>query len=102
MVLTLKKSFKLIVSINKDSVFSLFGADSFNNLEIVLDNMSPSMVEYHLLDICNSNDEHLYFNKRDIENSFSFGDFSFYIDYDSNLYIEQSSSYDDCSTQSFW
>ncbi len=49
--------------------------------------MPPSIVEYHL----NNLDTHeceVYFNKRDIEKSVNFGEYSIYLDYSDNIYIE--------------
>lgn len=92
----------MIVSINKDTIFTLFGADNFQSLEKAIDNMAPSLVEYHLANFCSNDDESLYFNKRDIENSFCIGEYSLYLDYSKNLYLELDESLIDNSNQSFW
>ena len=42
-----------------------------------------------------------YFNKRDIEESISIGDYNLYIDYSKNIYLELNNIIED-STQSFW
>ncbi len=89
----------MITQINKDSLYNIFGVDSFQLLESVIDSMAPSMVEYYLSSFTSSND--LYFNKRDIEESFSVGDYNLYIDYSENIYLELNNSTDEL-TQSFW
>lgn len=89
----------MITQINKDSLYNIFGVDSFQLLESAIDNMAPSMVEYYLSSFTSSND--LYFNKRDIEESFSVGDYNLYIDYSENIYLELNNTTDEL-TQSFW
>ncbi|WP_404317409.1 hypothetical protein [Malaciobacter canalis] len=73
--------------INKNTLFNTFGIDSFNSLEEAINKMPPSIVEYHLnnLDI---NDCEVYFNKKDIEKSVNFGEYSIYLDYSDNIFIE--------------
>ena len=89
----------MIIQVNKDSLYNMFGVDNFNLLENALDNMAPSLVEYYLSSLANSDDS--YFNKIDIEETISIGDYSLYIDYSENIYLELNSAIED-STQSFW
>ena len=89
----------MITQINKDSLFHMFGVDNFDLLEGAIENMAPSLVEYYLSSL--TSDDDAYFNKRDIEESISIGDYSLYKDYSENIYLEQNSTNED-STQSFW
>jgi hypothetical protein len=89
----------MIIQVNKDSLYNMFGVDNFNLLENALDNMAPSLVEYYLSSFANNDDS--YFNKRDIEESISIGDYNLYIDYSKNIYLELNNIIED-STQSFW
>lgn len=89
----------MITQINKESLYNSFGVENFNNLEGVIDNMAPSLVEYYLSSLCEYNDD-TYFNKREIENSILIGDYSLYIDYNKNIYLEIDKQDDE--TQSFW
>ena len=89
----------MITQVNKDSLYNMFGVDNFNLLENALDNMAPSLVEYYLSSFVNNDDS--YFNKRDIEESISIGDYNLYIDYSKNIYLELNNTIED-STQSFW
>ena len=89
----------MITQVNKDSLYNMFGVDNFNLLENALDNMAPSLVEYYLSSFVNNDDS--YFNKRDIEESISIGDYNLYIDYSKNIYLELNNIIED-STQSFW
>ncbi len=94
----------MIVSLNKSLLFSTFGVDDFDNLEQVIGSMAPSMVEYYLSDLSNSNDD-TYLNKRNVQETISVGDYSLYLDYDDEVYLEISddnSVVDDYETPSLW
>lgn len=90
----------MITQINKDSLFNIFGVGNFDNLESAIDNMAPSLVEYYLSGFMNEDD--CYFNKRDIENIISIGNYNIYLDYSKNIYLELIEDTIDDSTQSFW
>lgn len=88
----------MITLVNKDSLYNLFGAVNFQSLEELVEGMAPSLVEYHLSSLCEYSDE-IYFNKRDVESRFSIGDYSLYIDYSENIYLEfEESSFEDSSS----
>jgi hypothetical protein len=89
----------MITQVNKNSLFNMFGVKDFNLLEGAIDSMAPSLVEYYLSSL--TDDDDTYFNKRDIEESISIGDYNLYIDYSKNIYLELTSSFED-TTQSFW
>ena len=89
----------MITQVNKDSLFNIFGVKNFELLHSAIDNMAPSLVEYYLSSL--TSDDELYFNKRDIEESISMGDYSLYIDYSKNIYLELNSTTEEV-TQSFW
>ncbi|APW65693.1 hypothetical protein LPB137_07440 [Poseidonibacter parvus] len=92
----------MITLLNKISLYNTFGVDNFNSIEGAINNMAPSMVEYYLSDL-SQDAEDIYLNKREIENSLFIGDYSLYIDYNDNIYLEldniENSSYE---TASFW
>ena len=83
----------MITQVDKDSLFNIFGVKNFELLHSAIDNMAPSLVEYYLSSF--TNDDELYFNKRDIEESISIGD------YTKNIYLELNSTTEEI-TQSFW
>uniref|UniRef100_UPI00404806F2 hypothetical protein n=1 Tax=Aliarcobacter sp. TaxID=2321116 RepID=UPI00404806F2 len=91
----------MIILINKDSLFSIFGVDNFDLLEGAIDRMAPSLVEYHLSSFCEYADN-TYFNKRDVEESVSIGDYNLYIDYSQNIYLEMNTNNIDEYTQTLW
>jgi hypothetical protein len=90
----------MITLVNKDSLYNMFGVKDFDLLEGAIDNMAPSLVEYYLSSFYNSDDE-MYFNKRDVEESISIGDYNLYIDYSKNIYLEVLQMSDD-HTQTLW
>lgn len=92
----------MIISVDKDSLFNIFGVSSFNSLEDKIDSMAPSLVEYHLLNFYNYNNDNVYFNKRDVEESVSIGEYNLYFDYNENIYLEVTESNFDDNTQTLW
>ncbi|RXK14296.1 hypothetical protein CP965_02265 [Halarcobacter mediterraneus] len=77
----------MILLLNKNSLFSTFGVNCFNDLDLAINNMAPSMVDYYLSDLSNGVDNS-YLNKRNIQSSINIGDFSLYLDYDEEIYLE--------------
>lgn len=77
----------MTTQVSKNLLFNTFGVEDFNSLEEVINDMPPSMVEYHLANLGNLDDDS-YLNKRDIEKTLVFGEYNLYLDYDSNIYLE--------------
>jgi len=77
----------MITLLNKMSLYNTFGVDNFTSIESAMDNMAPSMVEYYLSDL-NQYSEDIYLNKSNVEHSLSIGDYSLYMDYSNNVYLE--------------
>jgi hypothetical protein len=90
----------MITLLNKDSLYNIFGVKAFDLLEGAIDSMAPSIVEYHLSSLCEDSDE-IYFNKRDVEESVSVGEYNLYRDYYENIYLEINTTIDDY-TQTLW
>jgi hypothetical protein len=77
----------MVLLLNKTSLYNTFGVDDFNSLDNAINTMAPSMVEYYLSDLSSGNED-TYLNKRNIQDSLNVGDFSLYIDYDDEVYLE--------------
>ena len=97
----------MIALLNKETLYNTFGVNDFNALGDSINNMAPSMVEYYLSDLCdysNINDtgNGFYLNKRNIENSIFIGEYSIYIDYNEDIFLEIEISEDDYETASLW
>ena len=92
----------MILALNKGSLYSTFGVSDFNSLNHSINSMAPSMVEYYLSDLSNGNDD-AYLNKRNIQDSINIGDYSIYLDYDDEIYLEiENYINDDLETGSLW
>lgn len=97
----------MITLLNKDSLFTTFGVEDFNSLGNSINNMAPSMVEYYLSDLCdysNINDceNGFYLNRRNIENSITIGEYSIYIDYNEDIFLEIDTTEEEYETGSLW
>jgi len=84
------------------SLYNTFGVDNFTSIESAMDNMAPSMVEYYLSDL-NQYSEDIYLNKSNVEHSLSIGDYSLYMDYSNNVYLELDNNENTThETAAFW
>jgi hypothetical protein len=92
----------MVLILNKASLYSTFGVEDFISLDVVINNMAPSMVEYYLSDLSHGNND-IYLNKRNIQSTINIGDYSLYLDYDDEIYIEiEDSVEDEYETGSLW
>lgn len=92
----------MILLLNKNSLYSTFGVESFESLDASINSMAPSMVEYYLSDLSSGNDN-AYLNKRNIQNSIIIGEYSLYLDYDEEIYLEiEDNQEDEYETGSLW
>lgn len=92
----------MVLLLNKTSLYSTFGVNSFDSLDDAINSMAPSMVEYYLSDLSNGNED-AYLNKKNIQNSLCIGDYSLYIDYDEEIYLEiEDSEEESFETGSLW
>ena len=92
----------MVVNVHKSEIFNIFEVESFSLLELKIDQISPSLAEYHLENFIQNKECEKFFNKKDIQNSFCIGNFSLHLDYNENIYIELFKDNLDTSTQSFW
>lgn len=92
----------MTILLNKNSLYNTFGVENFNSLENAVNGMAPSMVEYYLSDLSQYSED-TYLNKSQIEQSVYIGDYSLYIDYSNNVYLELDSELvNNNETGSFW
>jgi len=91
----------MILLLNKSSLYSVFAVDNFQNLDEVINNMSPSMVEYYLSGLSNGVDG-VYLNKKNIQNSIHAEEYSLHIDYNDEIYLEIKERNEDLETHSLW
>ncbi len=92
----------MVLLLNKNSLYSTFGVSDFDSLDKNMQSMAPSMVEYYLSDLSSGNED-TYLNKRNIQESISIGEYSIYLDYDDEIYLEIADYIeDDLETASLW
>ena len=92
----------MLLLLNKNSLYSTFGVSDFSSLDENIHSMAPSMVEYYLSDLSNGNED-TYLNRRNIQNTINIGDYSIYLDYDEEVYLEiENIAEDDYETTSLW
>lgn len=91
----------MIISLDKNKLFSTFSVQDFSQLENSFDTLAPSMVEYYLSSL--SSEEESYINRSNIQSTISLDDYTLYLDYDDNTYLEiNSSGCDEYATGSLW
>ena len=92
----------MVLLLNKTLLYSTFEVDNFDSLDNAINSMAPSMVEYYLSDLSNGNED-AYLNKRNIQNSLCIGDYSLYIDYNEEIFLEiEDTKAEDLETGSLW
>ncbi len=92
----------MILLLNKHLLFSTFEVNTFQDLDLAVNNMAPSMVEYYLSNLSNGT-ANIYLNKKNIQNSINIGDFSLYLDYDNEIYLEiKENISENFETNSLW
>lgn len=92
----------MILVLNKSLLYSTFGVDDFEALDSAVNAMAPSMVEYYLSDLSDGNDD-TYLNKKNIQHSINVGEYSIYLDYDDEIYLEvEEASIDELETGTLW
>ena len=54
----------MIILINKSSLYSTFSVNCFDDLELSIDKLSPSMTEYYLSDIASLNNDSFHSSEK--------------------------------------
>ena len=92
----------MIFLIDKDMLYTTFSINDFNKIEGATNSMAPSMVEYYLNDLINYAQD-TYLNKSQVQCSVFIGDYSLYIDYNDNIYLElDNEALNASEASSFW
>lgn len=92
----------MIIQLNKDLVYSTFNVSQFDDILLNINQMAPSMVEYFLSDLASDSSEQIYINRSDIQSSISLDEYSLYLDYSENIYLEFIEKEDSYETESLW
>lgn len=75
-------------------VYTIFGVSKFAQIQNAISPMAPSICEYYLDDLTTKLID-IPFNKSSIQDKIDIYDYTVYLSYDDNIYIE----YDSCDLQ---
>ena len=93
----------MIIQLDQNSLFNTFQVSCFQELEEGIQSIAPSMVDYHLSDLSSTNNnEPVYINKSNIQQTIFLDQYSLYLDYEESIYLEFIEKEDDYETESLW
>ena len=92
----------MIIELDHHILFNTFKVSSFDELEEGIQSIAPSMVEYHLEDLCSSHTQSVYINKSNIQQTIYLDQYSLYLDYGDSIYLEYIEKEDSYETESLW
>ncbi len=92
----------MIIQIDRNLLFSTFGVECFSQLEQSTQSMAPSMVEYYLSDLATSNSDSFYLNRSNIQQTIFLDEYSLYLDYNDETYLEFLQKETEYETESLW
>lgn len=93
----------MIIQLDKNHLFNTFGVSSFKQLEENTNTMAPSMVEYYLSDLASvSHEGDSYINKSNIQHTITLDEYSLYLDYNEDTYLEFIENNDIYETGTLW
>ena len=92
----------MIIEIDKNLLYSTFSVDCFSKLENSTQSMAPSMVEYYLSDLSTTSSNQAYINRSNIQQTISLDEYSLYLDYSDDIYLEFIQKENQYETESLW
>jgi len=92
----------LIYLDNNKELFTLLNITSFDNIQGAINNIAPSLLEYHLEQLIDNIENNIILNKHNIQDTINLDKYTLYIDYSDNLYIEVQIIEDEYATASLW
>jgi len=92
----------LIYLDNNKELFTLLNIISFDNIQGAINNIAPSLLEYHLEQLIGNIENNIIFNKHNVQDTINLDKYTLYIDYSDNLYIEVQIIEDEYATASLW
>jgi hypothetical protein len=92
----------LVYLIHFDYLKSTFNIDSFDQLNSAIDQLPPSLLEYHIESLLSYADEALSFNRNSIEHSVYIEKYQIYFDYEQQCFLEKNARYDEYETGSLF
>ncbi len=86
---------------NKE-LYTLLGISSFQSIQGAINNIAPSLLEYHLEQLLENIQSGEILNRNNIQDTVNLDKYTLYIDYSDNLYIEVQIIEDEYITDSLW
>ena len=87
---------------NNKELFTLLNITSFDNIQGAINNIAPSLLEYHLEQLIENIENNIILNKHNVQDTINLDKYTLYIDYSDNLYIEVQIIEDEYATASLW
>ena len=87
---------------NNKELFTLLNITSFDNIQGAINNIAPSLLEYHLEQLIDNIENNIILNKHNVQDTINLDKYTLYIDYSDNLYIEVQIIEDEYATASLW
>jgi len=92
----------LIYLDNNKELFTLLNITSFDNIQGAINNIAPSLLEYHLEQLIDNIENNIILNKHNVQDTINLDKYTLYMDYSDNLYIEVQIIEDEYATASLW
>jgi len=93
----------LTIQLDTNLFLLTFELESFEEIDEKLQSMAPSMMEYYLSDLANSNlEDKCYLENSKIQFTHYLGEYHLHIDYSENIYLEFNEKQDNYETGSLW
>ena len=87
---------------NNKELFTLLNITSFDNIQGAINNIAPSLLEYHLEQLIDNIENNIILNKHNVQDTINLDKYTLYMDYSDNLYIEVQIIEDEYATASLW
>jgi hypothetical protein len=84
------------------NIFNIFDITDFNQLNLALDNIAPSLCEYYLNDLISTLSANEILNKSNIQDIINLDLYNIYLDYNNKIFIENLTNNQEYDTPSFW
>ena len=91
----------MVTQLDNNLFFNTFGVNSFYEFEQNIQSMPPSMVEYYLSNLSDGL-ENSYLNRSNIQQAVVIDEYSLYLDYGDNIFLEFNKKDEEYETLSLW
>jgi hypothetical protein len=90
-------------SLDSNNLLSTFNISSLEEIDSAIESIAPSICEYHFDNLITYyGDTNGFLNRSQIQKTIHLGDYSLYLDYSENIFIEKRENLDEYATESLW